>query len=88
MFFHKLQRALQAERIDLKAITLLVDATLNTLDNVTLHVPATNWVLELMDTKDEIEEATNIEITTESITNFQEQVAKPFVTMLKMYISS
>ena len=50
----------------------LVDATLNTLNNVTL--PVANWVLELMDAKGEIEEATNIEITTESITTFQEQV--------------
>ena len=33
----KLSRALQAERIDLTAITPLVDATLNTLDDVTLH---------------------------------------------------
>ena len=32
----KLTRALQAERIDLTAITPLVDATLNTLDDVTL----------------------------------------------------
>ena len=81
----KLSRALQAERIDLTAITPLVDATLNTLD-VTL--PAANWVLELMDAKDEIEEATDIKIATESITTFQERVAKPFVTMLKANISS
>ena len=32
----KLSRALQAETIDLTAITPLVDATLNTFDNVTL----------------------------------------------------
>ena len=37
---------------------------------------------------DEIEEATNIEITTESTTTFQEQVAKHFATMLKVNISS
>ena len=82
----KLSRALQAERIDLTAMTPLVDATLNTLNNVTL--PAANWLWELMDAKDEVEEATNIEITTESITTFQEQVAKPLVTMLKANISS
>ena len=69
----KLSRVLQTERIE--AITPLVDATLNTLNNVTL--PAANWVLELMHAKDETEEATNIEITTESITTFQEQVATP-----------
>ena len=82
----KLSRALQAERIDLTAITPLADATLNTLDDVTL--PVANWVLELMFTKYEIEEVANIEITTESITTFQEQVAKPFVTMLKANILS
>ena len=51
----KLSRALQAERIDLTAIIPLVDATLNTLDDVTL--PAAKWVLELMDPKDEIRAA-------------------------------
>ena len=77
VFFHKLPswaELSQAERIDLTSITPLVDSTLNTLDNVIL--PAAKWVSELMDAKDEIEEATNIEITTESITTFQEQVAK------------
>ena len=68
----KLSRALQAERIDHTAINPLVYAILNTLDNVTL--PAANWVLELMDAKDEVEEATKTEITTESISTFQEQV--------------
>ena len=43
----KLSRALQTGRIDLTANTALVDATLNTLDNVTL--PAADWVLELID---------------------------------------
>ena len=82
----KLSRALQAERIDLTAITPLVDATLKTLDDVTL--PVANWVLELMDAKDEIQVAINTETTTESITTFQEQVAKPFATMQKVNISS
>ena len=48
-----------------------------------------NWVLDLKDSKDEIKEAADIKITTESIATFQERVAKPFVTMLKAnnYIS-
>ena len=50
------------------AISPLVGATLNTLDNVTLL--AANWVLKLMDAEDEIE-VSSIEITTESITTFQ-----------------
>ena len=82
----KLSRALQAWRIDLTAIIPLVDTTLNALDDTTLL--AANWVLELMDAKDEIEEATDIKITTDSITTFQEHVAKPFVMMLKANMSS
>ena len=56
----KLSRALQAD------LTAIVDATLNSPDNVTL--PTANLVL---DAKDETEEATNIEITTESITTLE-----------------
>ena len=74
---------MQAEKIDLTAISIapLVDATLNTLDDAILS--AANWVLELLDTKDDLEAAPDIKITTESITFFQDQVAKPFITMLK-----
>ena len=81
-----LSRSLQAEKIDLTAIAPFVDATLNTLDDTIL--PAANWVLQLLDTKDDLEAATDIKITTESITSFQDQVAKPFITMLKNNISS
>ncbi len=41
-----------------------------------------------MDAKEEIEEITDIKITTESIATFQDQVAKPCVRMLKANISS
>lgn len=82
----KLSKCLQAEKIDLTAVAPLVDATLNTLDDATL--PAANWVLELLDAKDDLEAATDNKITTESITSFQERVAKPFTTKLKANISS
>ena len=82
----KLSKCLQAEKIDLTAVAPLVDATLNTLDDATL--PAANWVLELLDAKDDLEAATDNKITTESITSFQERVAKPFITKLKANISS
>ena len=82
----KLSRAIQADRIDWTAITPLVDAILNTLDDLTF--PVANRVSEVMDAKDEIEKATNIKITIEGLTTFQEWVAKPFVTMLKANISS
>lgn len=82
----KLSKCLQAEKIDLTAVAPLVDATLYTLDDATL--PAADWVLELLDAKDDLEAATDIKRTTESITSFQERVAKPFITKLKAYISS
>ena len=81
-----MNRSLQAEKIYLTAIAPLVDVTLKTLDDVIL--PAANWVLELLDTKDDLEAAPDIKITTESITSFQDRVAKPFNTMLKNNISS
>ena len=68
------------------SIAPLVDATLNTLDDAIL--PAANCVLEVLDTKDDLEAATDIKITTEGITFFQDQVAKPFITMLKNNILS
>ena len=68
------------------AIASLFDATHNTLDDVILRVA--NWVLELLGTKDDFEAATDIKITTESITSFQDRVAKPFITMLKNNILS
>ena len=82
----KLSRSLQTEKIDLTVIARLVDATLNMLDDAIL--PAANWVLELLDAKDDLEAATDVKITTPIITSFQERVAKPFVMMLKANISS
>ena len=82
----KLSRSLQAEKIDLTTIAPLVDATLDTLDDATL--PTANWVLVLLDAKDDLEAATDVKITTEIISSFQEQVAKPFVTILKVNILS
>ena len=62
----KLSRALQAEKTDLTAITHLVDATLHTLDDAILQ--AGNWVLELLDMKDDLEASTSITITTANVT--------------------
>ena len=73
-------------KIYLTAFAFLVDTTLSTLDDAIL--PAANWVLELLDTKDDLEAATDIKITTESITSFQDRVAKPFISVLKNNISS
>ena len=51
-------------------------------------LPVANSVLELLDTKDNLDTATDIKITTESIISFQHRVAKPFNTMLKNNILS
>ena len=63
----KLNKALQAVKIDLSDISILVDATLNTLSNCTQ--PAANWVLQLIDACDELE---TDKITTDDIGQFQE----------------
>lgn len=82
----KLSRSLQTEKIHLTVIVHLVDATLNMLDDAIL--PVANWVLELLDAKDDLEAATDVKITTPIITSFQERVEKSFVMMLKANISS
>ena len=81
-----MSRSFQAEKIDLTAIAPLFYVTLNTLDDAIL--PAANLVLELLDTKDDLEAATEIKITTKSITSFQNRAAKPFITMSKNNILS
>ena len=82
----KLSKTLQAENLDLTAISGLVDATLHVLDDAVL--PAANWVPELLDTREALEAATDITVTMEDISSFQERVAKPFVNDLKRNISS
>ena len=54
----KLSRSLQAKNIDLITIAPHADATLNTLDDVVL--PAATWVLKLLNTKDDLEAASDI----------------------------
>ena len=67
--------------LDLSAIASHVDATLHTLDDALL--PSANWVLELTDTREEIEIATGIETTSASIASFHERDASHFITDLK-----
>ena len=82
----KLSKCLQTEKLDLTAISSLVDATLCTLNDALL--PAANWVLELLDAKEEIEAAIGIHITSATIASFQDSVAKHFITDLKNNIAS
>ena len=82
----KLSKTLQTEHLDLSAISVLVDATLHTLDDAVL--PAANWVLELLEECANLESATGIKITQADIKTFQEKVAKPFISHLIGNVSS
>ena len=62
----KLSRTLQEEHLDL-SISSLGNATLHTLDDTVL--PSANWVLELLDESEHLEEATGITVT---------QISQPF----------
>lgn len=82
----KLSRALQTEHLDLSIISTRVDATLQCLDDALL--PAANWVLELLDTADDLEKATGVKITQADITSFQDRVGVLFISHVKDNISS
>ena len=83
----KLSRTLQTEHLDLSVKSSIVDATLHTLDDTVL--PSANWVLELLDKREHLEEeAAGIKVTLADIITFQEQAAKPFIAHLKENISS
>ena len=82
----KLSRTLQTEHLDLSVISSLVDATLHTLDATVL--PSANWLLELLDKREHLEEAAGIKVTLADIITFQEQAAKPFIAHLNENISS
>ena len=77
----KLSKCLQTEKLDLFIISSLIHATLHTIDEALL--PAANWVLELMDAREEIERATGVKVTSANIASFQERGAKHFITDLK-----
>ena len=82
----KLSRTLQSEKLDLTVVSSLVEATLYSLDDALS--PAANWVLELHDMKESLEEVTGVDITTSDIQTFQNNVGNPFVSTLKGNISS
>ena len=82
----KLSKALQAVKIDLSDIPILVDATLHTLSDCTQ--PAANWVLQLMDTCEELEAGTGVKISTDDIGQFQERVDNCFIDKLKNNVTS
>ena len=64
-----MNRTLQTEHLDLSVTSSLVDATLHTLDDTVS--PSANWVLELLDEREHLEEAAGIKVTLANITTFQ-----------------
>ena len=63
-----------------------MEATLYSLDDALS--PAANWVLELQDMKESLEEAMGVNVTTSNIQTFQNRVGNRFVSTLKGNISS
>ena len=72
----KLSKTLQSEKLDLTVISFLVEAPLYSLDDALS--PAANWVLELQDMKESLEEAMGVNITSD-IQTFQNSVGNRFV---------
>ena len=77
----KLSKTLQSEKLDLRVISSLVEATLYSLDDALS--PA-----ELHDMKENLEEAMGVNISTADIQTFQNSVGNHFVSTLKGHISS
>ena len=78
---------LQQNCLILSVISSLVDAVLHALDDAL--TPAAYWVLELLDSKDDLQQATGVIVSGDTIQTFQETVRTPFVVaLLKENISS
>ena len=82
----KLRKSLQTKQLDLSMISSLVDAVLHAVDDAI--TPAAHWVSELLDSKDNLQQATGEIVSADQIHTFQERVETPFVTLLKEKISS
>ena len=72
--------------MDISIISSLVECTLHSLDDSVLLTA--NWVLELLDLKEALEEVTDITIALADIQYFQDSVGKPFISNLKNNISN
>ena len=82
----KLSKSLQTKQLDMSMISSLVDTVLHSLDDAI--TPAAYWVLELLDSKDDLQQATGEIVSADRIHTFQETVGTPFVALLKENISS
>lgn len=82
----KLSKSPQSEKLGLTSISSLVDATIHNLDDALY--PAANWVLILLEVREESEKAIGLQVTLVAITFFHDKVAKPFINDLKNNIMS
>ena len=82
----KLSKALQTEKLDLSVVSSVVEATIQSIDDAVL--PAANWVLELFEDCDDLQTATEVMLTQQDITSFQDDIGKPFVALVKENIAN
>ena len=82
----KLSKSLQTKQLDLSTIFSLVDAFLHALDDAI--TPAAYWVLEVLDSKDDLQQVTGEIASADKNRTFQETVGTPFVAFLMENISS
>ena len=82
----KLSKALQTEKLDLSVVSSVVEATIQSIVDAVL--PAANWVLELLEDCDDLQTATEVMLTQQDITSFQDNVGKPFVVLVKENIAN
>ena len=67
-------------------ISSLVDAVLHALDDTI--TPSAYWVLELLDSKDDLQQVTGEIVSADKIHTFQETMGTPLVAFFKENISS
>ena len=65
----KLSKSLQTRQLDLSMISSLVDAVLHALDDAI--TPAAYWFLKLLDSKDDLQQATGEIVSADKIHTFQ-----------------
>ena len=71
----KLSKSLQTKQLDLSMISSLIESVLQALDDAI--TPAAYWVLELLDSKDDLQHATRVIVSADKIHTFLETVAPP-----------
>ena len=82
----KFSTSLQTKQLDLFMISSLVDAIIHALDDAI--TPVAYWILETLDSKDDVQEATGEIVSADKIHIFQDTVGTPFVALLKENMSS